>query len=164
MTLQAAPLWNALRQGERATDAPLRRDAHLQFIGSIRTPWSEPHACPKWGDEAEGPVCWIELQPQWEPALKGILPKDRLQVLYWLHLSRRDLLQQSPRSNGETLGTFAIRSPLRPNPIASSYVRVIDIEGCTLSVRGLDCVDGTPLLDIKPEVGALRGKHPCPSA
>ena len=53
-----------------------------------------------------------------------------------------------------TTGTFALRSPVRPNPIASSIVQLISIDGSTLQVRGLDCVDGTPLLDLKPERGA----------
>ncbi|PKP63675.1 MAG: tRNA (N6-threonylcarbamoyladenosine(37)-N6)-methyltransferase TrmO, partial [Alphaproteobacteria bacterium HGW-Alphaproteobacteria-8] len=64
---------------------------------------------------------------------------------------RRDLVRQSPRRDGATVGTFALRSPVRPNPIASSVVTLVAVEGDTLVVRGLDCVDGTPLIDIKPE-------------
>lgn len=66
-----------------------------------------------------------------------------------MHEARRDLLTQSPRG-GATLGTFALRSPVRPNPIALSRVRLEGVEGGTLLVRGLDCLDGTPLVDIKP--------------
>ena len=65
--------------------------------------------------------------------------------------ARRDLVLQSPRNNGATRGTFALRSPMRPNPTGTSLVRLIGIEGATLLVRGLDCLDGTPLLDIKPD-------------
>jgi tRNA (Thr-GGU) A37 N-methylase len=54
-----------------------------------------------------------------------------------------------------TTGTFALRSPVRPNPIASSIVQLIAIDGTTLKVRGLDCLDGTPLIDLKPERDAL---------
>jgi tRNA (adenine37-N6)-methyltransferase len=72
-------------------------------------------------------------------------------VLYWLHLSRRDLLLQSPRNDGSTRGTFALRSPARPNPIGTSIVTLVRVEGSALLVRGLDCLDGTPLLDIKPD-------------
>jgi tRNA (Thr-GGU) A37 N-methylase len=57
---------------------------------------------------------------------------------------------QAPRHYGEQRGTFALRSPVRPNPIAMSVVRLMRIEGPSLSVIGLDCLDGTPLLDIKP--------------
>ncbi len=158
--MTATPAWNDLRPGEVAARPATRADATVQFIGTLRTPWPDRHACPKKGDEASGPVCWIELDPEWEPALKGVIAGDRLQLLYWMHLARRDLVHQSPRADGTTTGTFAIRSPVRPNPIASSFVRVIAVDGPTLSVRGLDCVDGTPLLDIKPEFGALQGGAP----
>ena len=67
-----------------------------------------------------------------------------------MHRARRDLVRQTP-AGAETTGTFALRSPVRPNPIASSVVELVAIEGGTLQVRGLDCIDGTPLLDLKPE-------------
>ncbi len=72
-------------------------------------------------------------------------------MIYWLHRSRRDLLRQSPRDDGATRGTFALRSPLRPNPIGTSLVALVGREGSTLLVRGLDCLDGTPLVDLKPD-------------
>jgi len=62
----------------------------------------------------------------------------------------RNLVLQVPRHDGEQRGTFALRSPARPNPIAVSVARLMRIEGNFLSVVGLDCLDGTPLLDIKP--------------
>ena len=71
-------------------------------------------------------------------------------VLYWMDRSRRDLVLQVPRHYGEQRGTFALRSPARPNPIAMSVARLISIEGTKISVVGLDCLDNTPLLDIKP--------------
>jgi tRNA (Thr-GGU) A37 N-methylase len=67
-----------------------------------------------------------------------------------MHHARRDLVRQSPGHRGP-VGTFAIRSPNRPNPIAVSVVSVLAVEGATVTVRGLDCLDGTPLLDLKPE-------------
>jgi len=72
-------------------------------------------------------------------------------VLYWLHRSRRDLILQSPRNDGATRGVFSLRTPVRPNPIGTSIVTLVGIEGTTLLVRGLDCLDETPLIDIKPE-------------
>ena len=68
--------------------------------------------------------------------------------------ARRDQVLQTPFSTMQTTGTFALRSPVRPNPIASSIVELVAIEGTTLQVRGLDCLDGTPLIDLKPERGA----------
>jgi tRNA (Thr-GGU) A37 N-methylase len=64
--------------------------------------------------------------------------------------ARRDLVVQAPRHYGEPRGTFALRSPVRPNPIAASVVKLIATDGPRLSVVGLDCLDGTPLLDLKP--------------
>jgi tRNA-Thr(GGU) m(6)t(6)A37 methyltransferase TsaA len=76
---------------------------------------------------------------------------SHLIVLYWMDKSRRDLVLQVPRHYGEARGTFALRSPVRPNPIGTSIVKLVAREGSTLLVRGLDCLDGTPLLDLKPD-------------
>ena len=65
--------------------------------------------------------------------------------------ARRDLVLQTPFRTGETTGTFALRSPVRPNPIASSIVELVAIDGRVLQVRGLDCLEGTPLMDLKPD-------------
>ena len=139
-----------LRAGEVTVALPARTDAGVYFIGVIHTPWARREDCPHRG-RRDGPVCTIEVDPRWREALTGIEEHPRLQVLYWMHLSRRDLVLQRPRRNGLLLGTFALRSPVRPNPIASSVVDLVGIEGTTLSVRGLDCVDGTRLIDLRPE-------------
>lgn len=138
------------RPGETAVAFPDRADATLAFIGLIRTPWTERHRCPKKGS-IEGPDCRIEVDPLWRDALEGVEPGARIQVLYWMHLARRDLTRQMPRGRTNPIGTFALRSPMRPNPIASSIALVVARDGTALLVRGLDCVDGTPLLDLKPE-------------
>ena len=67
-----------------------------------------------------------------------------------MHEARRDLIQQVPAHLGRPRGTFALRSPVRPNPIALATVELINIEALALVVRNVDCVDGTPLIDIKP--------------
>mgnify|MGYP001792944571 FL=1 len=85
------------------------------------------------------------------PALKGVDFYTHLEVIYWLHQSRRDLVLQSPKNNQSTRGTFSLRSPVRPNPIGTSIVKLVRVEGPTVLVRGLDCLDETPLLDIKPD-------------
>ena len=141
----------SLRAGEEVTDLPEERDAALIFIGRIETPWATRAECPRRGDPENGPDCTILLDGRWSPALKGIAAGDGLQLLYWMHRARRDLVIQAPSGRGGTLGTFALRSPNRPNPIASSTVRLLAIDGDRLTVRGLDCVSGTPLLDIKPD-------------
>ena len=141
---------DATRPGEMETAPPDRADASLIFIGRIRTPFQTRAECPRRG-RPDGPLCRIEVDPRWRPALKGLERHARVEVLYWMHQARRDLLQQSPRSDGQTYGTFALRSPVRPNPVATSVVELIGLADGVLTVRGLDCVDGTPLIDLKPE-------------
>jgi tRNA (adenine37-N6)-methyltransferase len=68
-----------------------------------------------------------------------------------MHQARRDLILQSPKSDGGTHGTFALRSPVRPNPIATSLCELVAVEDGVVFVRGLDCIDGTPLIDLKPD-------------
>lgn len=142
------PLDEDMRPGEKAVALPERFDAGLFFIGRIRTPWTLRGSCPRRGDAEEGPICTLEIDPRWAEALTGVAGCPRLQVLYWMHRARRDLVLQSPKSDGLT-GTFALRSPVRPNPIASSVVRLVAVEGLMVAVRGLDCLDGTPLVDLK---------------
>lgn len=139
-----------LRPGEKAVAAPHPGDAGLVFIGRIHTPWQIRADCPRRGN-LDGPVCRIEVFPIWQDALQGVAAFTRLEVFYWLHRSRRDLVLQSPRHDGITRGTFSLRSPVRPNPIGTSVVALMGIEGTTLLVRGLDCIDGTPLIDLKPD-------------
>src|SRR5438309_2632136 len=139
-----------IREGELAVDMPAARDAGLVFIGRIRTPWTSRLATPRQGRH-DGPVCRLEIFEPWVPAIKGVDFYSNLEVIYWLHQSRRDLVLQSPKNNKSTRGTFSLRSPVRPNPIATSVVKLVGIEDNVVLVRGLDCLDETPLLDIKPD-------------
>ena len=141
---------NEIRPNEVAVEAPKSFDAGLVFIGVIRTPWISRLNCPRQG-RADGPVCRIEVAEPWVKALDGIEACERIEVLYWLHESRRDLVRQSPANDGETLGVFALRSPVRPNPIGTALVTLVKREGPALLVRGLDCLDRTPLIDLKPD-------------
>lgn len=133
-----------------AVEAPPPTDAGLVYIGVVRTPWSSRKMTPRQG-RADGPVCRLEIFEPWWPAIEGVSDFERLEVLYWLHLSRRDLVRQSPANDGSTRGTFALRSPVRPNPIGTSIVTLVGFQGAVLLVRGMDCIDGTPLLDVKPD-------------
>lgn len=139
-----------LRPHETATDAPPRADATLAFIGIIRTPWTSRDDCPRQGRH-DGPECRIEVAPPWDAALDGIEAFERIEVLYWLHRSRRDLIRQNPNHGPASRGTFSLRSPVRPNPIGTAIVQLVRRDGPVLIVRGLDCLDGTPLIDLKPE-------------
>jgi tRNA (adenine37-N6)-methyltransferase len=141
---------NEIRAGELAHEPPPATDAGLVFIGRIATPWTSRLAAPRQG-RPDGPLCRIEIFPPWAPALEGLERYERIEMIYWLHLTRRDLLRQSPANDGTARGTFSLRSPVRPNPIGTSIARLIRIENATIFVRGLDCLDGTPLLDLKPD-------------
>ena len=125
-------------------------DARLVFIGTIRTPWTSRREAPRQGS-IDGPECRIVVDEPWVAALDGIEEFARIEVFYWLHKSRRDLVRQSPAHSGAVRGTFALRSPVRPNPIGLSRVRLVRRDGAVLVVRGLDCLDGTPLIDLKPD-------------
>jgi len=148
---EAAESKNAygLREGEIAVALPDRFDASLYFIGRIRTPWRRREDCPKNGRETSE-ECKIVLDPRWIEGLTGLETVTHLLVLYWMDKARRDLVLQAPHHYAEPRGTFALRSPVRPNPIAASVVRLVRIEGNVLVVVGLDCLDNTPLLDLKP--------------
>src|ERR1700724_2780713 len=139
-----------IREGEVAVEMPPPRDAGLLFTRRIRTPWPSPLDAPRQGRH-DGPVCRLEIFEPWVPALKGVDFYSNLEVIYWLHQSRRNLVLQSPKNNKSTRGTFSLRSPVRPNPIGTSIVRLVGIEGSAVLVRGLDCLDETPLIDLKPD-------------
>jgi tRNA-Thr(GGU) m(6)t(6)A37 methyltransferase TsaA len=138
-----------IRDGEVAVELPQDFDAGLYFIGRIRTPWMRREQCPKNARESDA-VCTIDIDARYTAALQNVETCSHLLVLYWMDKARRDLVLQAPRHYSAQRGTFALRSPVRPNPIAASVVRLVQVEGTRLSVVGLDCLDGTPLLDIKP--------------
>jgi len=138
-----------IREGEIAIPLPKKIDAGVYFIGRIRTPWTRREECPKNARQSDA-VCAIEVDPRYQAALQGVESCSHLLVLYWMDKSRRDLVLQVPHHYGEPRGTFALRSPARPNPIAASVATLLQISGNQLSVVGLDCLDGTPLIDIKP--------------
>jgi tRNA-Thr(GGU) m(6)t(6)A37 methyltransferase TsaA len=140
---------NGLREGEVAVALPERFDASLYFIGRIRTPWQRRDDCPKNARESDA-VCTIVLDQRWVEGLKGLETTSHVILLYWMDQARRDLVRQAPHHYTERRGTFALRSPVRPNPIALSVARLVGIDGNKLSVVGLDCLDDTPLVDIKP--------------
>jgi tRNA-Thr(GGU) m(6)t(6)A37 methyltransferase TsaA len=123
--------------------------AELEFIGHIETPYKTLDDCPRNYDPS-GPECTLVIDPQYEEALLGLEAGVEILVLYWFDRADRDLLRQSPRHVAGTKGTFALRSPHRPNPIGATVTKIESISGNQIAVRGLDCLDGTPLLDIKP--------------
>jgi len=138
-----------IREGEKAVELPPEPDAGLYFIGRVQTPWKDRKNCPKNARESDA-VCTIVLDPTFADGLKDVETCTHLVVLYWMDKAPRNLVLQVPGHYGVQHGTFALRSPARPNPVAMSVVKLQRVRANTLSVIGLDCLDGTPLLDIKP--------------
>ena len=93
----------------------------------------------------------LHIDPTYADALLGIEVDDALVIMTYFHLASRDVRRVHPRGDRDRplRGVFATRSPSRPNPIGLSTVRVVQIEGTVLKVRGLDALDGSPILDIK---------------
>lgn len=93
----------------------------------------------------------LEIYPAYLEGLKGLKAGQTIMVLFWLHEAQRDLLQVYPRVDRSRglQGVFTTRSPMRPNPIAVSELKVLAVRGLELEVSGIDMIDGTPILDIK---------------
>ena len=120
-------------------------------IGVVSSPLTDPAAAPKQGSEG-APDAWLVLEPRVAAGLDGMRPGDEIIVLTWLHRARRDVLRVHPRddpSNPER-GVFTTRSADRPNPIGLHRVEVAAIDGARVRVRGLEAIDGTPVVDLKP--------------
>jgi tRNA-Thr(GGU) m(6)t(6)A37 methyltransferase TsaA len=124
-----------IRPGEVAVELPKEFDAGLYFIGRIHTPWATRDECPKNARESDA-VCTIEVDARYAAALKEVETCSHLLVLYWMDKARRDLVVQAPRHYDTQRGTFALRSPVRPNPIAASVVQLKRVDGTRLSVVG----------------------------
>jgi tRNA-Thr(GGU) m(6)t(6)A37 methyltransferase TsaA len=127
----------------------------LRPIGVVESSLTDPASAPKQGDEG-APEAWLVFEPGVLDALREINPGDRIIVLTWLHRARRDVLRVHPRddlANPET-GVFSTRSEDRPNPIGLHPVQVISTDGERIRVSDLEAVDGTPIVDVKPVLGA----------
>ena len=106
---------------------------------------------PRQGDE-DAPDAWIELRPDVLEAVEGVRAGDRIVIVTWLDRADRDVLSVHPRGDASRppAGVFATRSPHRPNPIGLHPAKVLEVTGPRLRVSGLEALDGTPVLDIKP--------------
>jgi tRNA-Thr(GGU) m(6)t(6)A37 methyltransferase TsaA len=127
-------------------------------IGEVESSLTDPASAPKQGDEGS-PDAWLLLEPAVLEGLGGIRPGDRVIVLTWLDRARRDVLRVHPRDDitRPEQGVFSTRSADRPNPIGLHEVEVVTIDGLRIRVRNLEAVDGTPIVDLKPALGAGRG-------
>ena len=121
----------------------------LNPIGHVSSPYKEKKDAPRQGRLTDTEAT-IVIDDHYLPALFRVEEKKHLFVLCWFDRADRTALRATPPHNPVEHGVFATRSPNRPNPISLSLVDVIDITGNTIRVRGLEALDGTPVLDIKP--------------
>lgn len=128
----------------------------LQPIGFVRSPFAEAAQIPKGPGAEHGATGVLELRPELEPGLADIEGFSHLFVLWAFHRSEGyELVARVPLDPERPHGVFASRSPRRPNPIGLSVVELLRREGPRLHVRGVDMLDGTPLLDIKPYLSSI---------
>ena len=122
-----------------------------QIIGVIDSPYKHLKDCPSRHNDNPHLPCTIRLAPDFAPGLVGLNSGGRAFVLYWFHLARRDMVQLPDRAGlrDKPVGVFSLRTPPRPNPIAAADVDILAVRDAEIDVVGLDCMDGTPLLDIK---------------
>lgn len=146
-----------VRPGERALDFDPANEPHpggLVFIGKVQSPWTARQDCPKNMAAAHetGQPASIVIDAAYRDGLEGLEAYPDLVVLTWLDRAARNLIVQHPRHAPEPRGTFALRSPVRPNPIGLHVVRVTGIDRAAglISLAAIDVLDGTPILDIKP--------------
>jgi tRNA-Thr(GGU) m(6)t(6)A37 methyltransferase TsaA len=124
-------------------------------IGVIRSPFTTKEGMPIQAVAASGVRGRVELDPAYAEGLRDVEGFSHLVLLYHLHEVRAARLTVTPFLDTASHGIFATRSPARPNAIGISTVRLLSVEGSALQVEGLDVLDGTPLLDIKPYVPAF---------
>jgi L-fuculose-phosphate aldolase len=128
-------------------------------IGWVRSPLRRASDAPKQGYEG-APNARIEIEPSFRAGLDGIEPGQDVLVLTWLHEARRDVLAVHPRDDDQQplTGVFATRSADRPNPIGVHRVRIrARASRGSLEVEGLEAIDGTPVVDLKPVLLRIGG-------
>ena len=137
------------------THMPESKAFALTPIGFVRSSLTDRKKAPKQSFEGS-PNAWLELTESVEDGLLGIAVGQEVILITWFHEAERDVLQVHPRSdpNLPLTGVFLTRSPDRPNPLGLHRVRVLAVSGRRLEVGPLEAIDGTPVVDIKPMLGA----------
>lgn len=129
---------------------------HVRAIGRVESSLTDRAAAPKQGDEG-APLARIVFSPEFREAAADLQAGDAVFVLTWLHEADRGVLAVHPRDDPARprTGVFATRSADRPNPIGLHRVTIVAVvdDGLTVTVRDLEAIDGTPVLDLKPVLG-----------
>ena len=124
-------------------------------IGIVRSPYSETAQIPKGCGATHDAEGFLEIQPELEEGLTDIEGFSHLFVIWVFHKADGCSLSGKPPTDDRAHGVFATRSPRRPNPIGLTVVELLRREGLQLHVRGVDMLDGTPILDIKPYLSGI---------
>ena len=127
----------------------------LEPVGFVRSPFTDRAQIPKGPSakhEAEGV---LEIRPELEAGLQDIEGFSHLYVIWAFHMSEGPALTGTPPNDDRPHGVFATRSPRRPNPLALTVVELLGRDGPRLRVRGVDMLDGTPILDVKPYLSSV---------
>jgi len=127
----------------------------LYPIGIIRSPYKCREDAPRQGRHSSDVTFTLEINPEYAAGLKDIEMASHIIVLYWCHKADRNRLIATPPGSTEPRGVFACRSPARPNPIAFCVAELIRREGSRLYVKGLDALDGSYIVDIKPYISNI---------
>jgi len=128
-----------------------RMNTTLKFIGHINTPYNSIEECPN-NIDSNGPLCKLVVDDDYKEGLLGLKTGQEILILYWFENTNRSVTLQESSNGEDVIGTFALRSPHRPNPIAAAVLPIEAIDSGSVSVKGLDCLNGTYLLDIKPAI------------
>lgn len=131
-------------------------DTEFVRIGVIRTPFEVPSGMPKNPAAAAGATGSVEIDPAYAAGLQDLAGFSHLILLFQFHRSEGYALTFVPPGEEASRGVFATRAPRRPNPIGLSVVRLEHVAGRVLTVRDVDMIDGTPLLDIKPYLPSIE--------
>jgi tRNA (adenine37-N6)-methyltransferase len=127
----------------------------MKPIGIIHTPFNTLEDMPIQPKGADEVIGTIELEEQYAEGLADLDGFSHIYLLYQFHMAQRTALTVTPFMDTQPRGVFATRSPLRPNHIGISIVKIIGVEKNTITVQGIDILNGTPLLDVKPYIAAF---------
>lgn len=136
----------------KALDFSEKGELSLRTIGVVRSPFQVHEGTPRQPGTGRIMDGEIRLRPGLQNALKDLAGFSHIWVLFWFHHSRGWNSQVVPPRDVEKRGLFATRAPHRPNPIGLSVVQLLQVQGLMVRIRGLDMLDGTPVLDIKPYI------------
>jgi tRNA-Thr(GGU) m(6)t(6)A37 methyltransferase TsaA len=130
-----------------------RQKYALRPVGHVESPLIDPADAPNQGDEG-APAAWLVFNPDVQDAIRDLRVGDQILVITWLHRARRDVLRTYPQNLTQAphVGVFSLRAPDRPNPIGLHPVEITSIAQLRIQVKGLEAVDGTPIIDIKPVI------------